>query len=509
MKSKLLNALIAVILFLMPNVNFGQSAPDLGTASGFALFTAVGAFDNIGASYVIGDVGTNVGAFNAFPPGTLVGQKHVADPASAQAATDIDVAYSYLDGVTCGPVIGVTLGNGQVLTPEVYCIGAAATLNADLILDGEGNSDALFIIKIDGSLSTSTFSSVTLINSASLCNVYWQINGEVTLGDSSVFRGTIVANGAISLLEAASLEGRGLSRGGAISLHNNFVTVSECTCVCTAPVITSIDSVCGTIASMCWTSVPCAASYLVRWNILPDLTWIYTEISAPDTCRQFTDQYGDVNQLQVASICQNGDTLYSPLVTWTNYLVCAAPTGLVASNITTNSADLSWNANPDANKYAVLYKANGTKTKVKVNGTILSLTGLSPATTIKWRVKSRCDYCPHNSWGTNSPFTSFTTAPFKEFALDQQSAGSMLVYPNPADANFTVRFNIGYSSEQSYTLAVQDLVGHSLMIIEGTLSDGTFSQDVSLPNGISNGIYFVTVITDGKQFRERIVVNKE
>src|ERR1035437_1402390 len=225
MKSKLFNVLTAVILFLMPNANFGQ-APTLGTTSGFALFTAVGAFSNIGAAtYVTGDVGTNVGAFNAFPPGTVVGSIHVADPASTQAAIDVATAYSDLSEVTCGPVLGVTLGNNQVLTPNVYCIGAASTLTGDLILDGQGDPNALFIIKINGALSTSTFSNVILIDSASLCNVYWQINGAFTLGDSSVFRGTIVANGAISLLEGSTLLGRGLSRAGAIDLHNNFVAI--------------------------------------------------------------------------------------------------------------------------------------------------------------------------------------------------------------------------------------------------------------------------------------------
>ncbi len=208
------------------NISLGQSAPTLGTASGFALFTATGAFSNTGAATnVTGDVGTNVGAFTAFPPGTLVGTKHVADPASATAATDVDAAYSYLFGLTCGSVIGVTLGNNQILTPNVYCIGAASTLNGDLILDAQGDPNALFIFKIDGALSTSTFSNVKLTNSASLCNVYWQINGAFALGDSSVFRGTIVANGQIELLEGSSLLGRGFTKAGAILLHNNIVAI--------------------------------------------------------------------------------------------------------------------------------------------------------------------------------------------------------------------------------------------------------------------------------------------
>jgi hypothetical protein len=72
MEKKFLNLLVAIVL-LMTNITLAQ-APNLGNASGYALFTAAGAFNVTGTSTVVtGDVGTNVGAFNAFPPGTLIG----------------------------------------------------------------------------------------------------------------------------------------------------------------------------------------------------------------------------------------------------------------------------------------------------------------------------------------------------------------------------------------------------------------------------------------------------
>ena len=263
MKNKLLRFITpALILFFFPNVNFAQ-APDLGTTSGFALFTAGGAFNNTGLTNVTGNVGTNAGAFNAFPPGTVIGAIHVADATSAQAAKDADTAYSQLSAVTCGSVIGVTLGNGQILTSGVYCQGAASTLNGILTLDGGGNPNALFIIKIGGAFSTSALSSVVLINSASLCNVYWQINGQVDLGDSSVFRGTIIANGAINLSQGASLEGRGLSIAGAISLSTNTVSFLPTA----AGTITGINTVCQGQAGFIYSvpSITNATSYI--WTL--------------------------------------------------------------------------------------------------------------------------------------------------------------------------------------------------------------------------------------------------
>lgn len=217
------NIILAIILIFFQNVNFAQ-APNLGAASSFALFTSVGAFNNTGtATNVTGDVGTNGGAFDAFPQGTLYGQKHIEDATSAQAATDIATAYSFLSGVACGVNIGTPLGDGQTLSPNVYCIGAASTINADLTLDGQGDPNALFIFKINGALSTNALSNVFLINSATKENVYWQISGDFNLGINSVFKGTIIGSGAISLANGSSLEGRALSSGGAISMNNNNV----------------------------------------------------------------------------------------------------------------------------------------------------------------------------------------------------------------------------------------------------------------------------------------------
>ncbi|MFZ4398919.1 MAG: ice-binding family protein [Bacteroidales bacterium] len=224
MKIKLLPFLIIILQFILPKINFGQ-APDLGAASGFALFTSTGAFTNLGTTNIAGDIGTNAGLFTGFPPGVVAGQIHVADAASVLASTAVQNAYTYMSSLG-GSVLGVTLGNGQELIPGVYNTGAASTLNGDLILNALGNPNAIFIIRIGGAFATAAFSNIILINAASLCNVYWQIGGQFDLGANSVFRGTAIVDGAINLLDASSLFGRGLSRAGAISTHNNIVSFS-------------------------------------------------------------------------------------------------------------------------------------------------------------------------------------------------------------------------------------------------------------------------------------------
>ena len=89
--------LVPLFAFLISPYTSSGQAPDLGVASTFALFTASGAFNGDPGTSVVGDIGTNVGAFT--PPGFLVGNIHIADPVTVQAAADVAIAYGLLDGL--------------------------------------------------------------------------------------------------------------------------------------------------------------------------------------------------------------------------------------------------------------------------------------------------------------------------------------------------------------------------------------------------------------------------
>jgi hypothetical protein len=220
----ILHSIFYASVLIFYNSTLKAQAPNLGTASSFGVFTAVGAFNNTGTTLIVGDAGTNSGAYNDSP--IVTGVVHVVNATSANAATDLATAYNDITALTCDSVIGTSLGGNQTLSPNVYCIGAATGMSGDLYLDAQNDSTALFVFQIDGALSAANFSNIILINKASSCNVFWQVNGQVDIGDSSNFKGIIVANGAINLLEGAFVEGKALSVAGAISLHSN--TVSGC-----------------------------------------------------------------------------------------------------------------------------------------------------------------------------------------------------------------------------------------------------------------------------------------
>lgn len=216
MKTKLLSTLTAVILFLIPVANFAQ-APNLGTAANFVLFSTNGAVGNSGISQLTGNVGTNNGSSTAF--GNVNGQMHDGDGVSAQAASDLLIAYNQLNTTTPTLFPAPLLGNGATFTPGVYSISAAATLNLDLILDAQGDINAVFIFQIQGPLSTNVNSEIKLINNALACNVFWKVEGLVSMASGTSMKGTIIANNAaIEMNTGNMLEGRALSTAGAVTV---------------------------------------------------------------------------------------------------------------------------------------------------------------------------------------------------------------------------------------------------------------------------------------------------
>ncbi|GAB3898130.1 hypothetical protein GCM10028803_17130 [Larkinella knui] len=222
MKRKLLFSLACSILVALPSIGFGQTAPPLGTTAGFALFTANGALTNNGASTITGDVGTKTGATSGFGDANLTGNAYAENSSTSnQAALDVQTAYNSLNSQTCGTIINAELG-GQTLAPGVSCQNTSdpTTLNGTLTLSGTG----IFIIKLSSALTTATNSNIVLTNGATIENVFFQVQGAVTTGTGSTFRGTILATGAITL-NTTSLEGRALSTGGAITINASTVVI--------------------------------------------------------------------------------------------------------------------------------------------------------------------------------------------------------------------------------------------------------------------------------------------
>jgi len=145
----------------------------------------------------------------------------IPDLVTAKCAADLLEVYNYLNVLPYDIELlyPAKFGQNLVLTPHTYIMKAAAVFTDSLYLNAEGNADAVFVIKIDGALVTSTYSKVLLINGAQAKNVYWKIEGAVSINNYSVFCGTIVCNnGALGAINTGViLNGRALTTTGALS----------------------------------------------------------------------------------------------------------------------------------------------------------------------------------------------------------------------------------------------------------------------------------------------------
>jgi hypothetical protein len=199
----------------------GPAAPPINSVVCYTVFSGNGEVTNTGISYVTGDVGTNVGLTTGFQAVNVTGTIHPSpDTSTAQCASDLNNVYNYLTAlpVDIELLYPAAFGQNLVLTPHTYSMNAATVLNGTVILNAQNNADAVFVIKITGALSTSTYASVILQNGAQAKNVFWKIDGATNLNDYTAFRGTVIGNnGAMILNTGVTVEGRVLSTSGAIS----------------------------------------------------------------------------------------------------------------------------------------------------------------------------------------------------------------------------------------------------------------------------------------------------
>jgi hypothetical protein len=231
MKNKLKKTVIFALLLFFPSLIFSQAPPFLGVAEDFVLFTSIGALTNSGATQITGNIGTNDGAFSGF--GSINGNVHIEDSVSALCAIDVNNAFNDLLGQTPSVTLGIVIGTGQTLLPNIYLIPSAGSIDGTLNLDGGGNPDAYFLIKIAGALTTTGTPIINLINGTKACNVFWYVQDAATIGANSCFKGTIIAGGAIVFNTGCSLEGRALTVVGA---HTVGALKAYTACSSTLPV---------------------------------------------------------------------------------------------------------------------------------------------------------------------------------------------------------------------------------------------------------------------------------
>ncbi|WP_328399007.1 ice-binding family protein [Streptomyces sp. NBC_00390] len=223
-----LTLLVAFAVVAVTPTRANAATPvDLGTAESFAVLAGA-EVTNTGPSVVTGDVGVHPGtSISGFPPGTVNGTSHSGDTVAEQAKTDLVAAYNDAAGQASNGALPPDAG-GLTLVPGVYTASSSLGLTGTLTLNAQGDPNAVWVFQVGSTLTTASNSSVSLINGASPCNVFWQIGSSATLGTGTTFVGTIMAKAAITVATGATIDGRALAEVEAVTLDTNRITRPEC-----------------------------------------------------------------------------------------------------------------------------------------------------------------------------------------------------------------------------------------------------------------------------------------
>ncbi|MFA5047191.1 MAG: ice-binding family protein [Paludibacter sp.] len=209
----------------IPIQNTKMATVDLSGSSNFAVL-AGSAITSTGATNITGDMGLSPGtSFGGFPPGILVGTKQINTNLAVQGKLDLTAAYNDAAGRTSTDIVTLS-GNigGLTLTPGLYkTTSSLAISSGDLTFDAKGNANAVFIIQIASSLTTTSGRKVFLKGSASASNIFWVVGSSATFGTTSVFKGTILAMQSITFNTGATLDGKALARTGGIVMAGNTI----------------------------------------------------------------------------------------------------------------------------------------------------------------------------------------------------------------------------------------------------------------------------------------------
>ncbi|AUC86106.1 hypothetical protein CW731_12800 [Polaribacter sp. ALD11] len=244
MKKHLQLCILTIILVLFSTISNSQTL-ELGILSSFEGYSGDGGITNGAGATWTGDVGSNLGIIS----GDYTGNTYNADAITEQARFDLMRMYIHLNDLfvdfpgTHAPAFG-----GETITPGVYYTGAAGSVGGNLILDGEGDPDAFFIIKFLGAFTVGAGAEVTLINGTKSCNVFFMADGAISVAANANIKGTLFSKvGAVGLGAGATLEGRMLTMSGAITTGVG-ASVSPPTCKSTIPVF--CESGCTTAPSL-------------------------------------------------------------------------------------------------------------------------------------------------------------------------------------------------------------------------------------------------------------------
>ena len=145
---------------------------------------------------------------------------------TADADADLNLIYNDIMAIPATGTHAPIFGSGETLLPGVYNVAGTALIAGTLTLNGNGDEDAIFIVRANGgALNTAASTNVILTNGASAKNVFWIADRAIGLGDSTKISGTLFSHGADVAGGSSIVNGRLLTTMGTISFGQGALSL--------------------------------------------------------------------------------------------------------------------------------------------------------------------------------------------------------------------------------------------------------------------------------------------
>jgi hypothetical protein len=256
------------------------------------------------------------------------------------------------------------------------------------------------------------------------------------------------------------------------------------------------------LAVASWDAISEATGYTVEYYPLPFNTATARTVNVTTNAVTIEGlmpetEYG----VRVKSLCDPKTSLFSAQATFrTTPVACPSPNKIKTSNVTTNSATVSWSNITLATGYEFAYKkASATNwTTVTTVSHFTTLSGLSPATTYDMRVRSLCAFNIQSAWSDIRSFETVTPTQAIISANNKNNIGNnavkqadaalfdVSISPNPTTGLVTL--DIESAQAQTLDISVVNRLGQVVLQKKmDAIAKGysTFNLDLSaLPNDV-------------------------
>jgi len=217
----------------------GPVAVDLGSSCNYTILSKSGVTNTAGLTRIVGNVGTSPIAATAltgfalvptnagtatsstsiYVTGELTGASHLAPTPATLGAAVLDMQAAYTDAMGRpnpdftnyygSPNTGGTSIGGLTLAPGLYKWTTVVTVPVGntVTFDGQGDSNAVWILQISGNLAIFTDAQILLINGAQAKNIFWAVAGDIAVGVDAHAEGIMLTYTMIALQTRSSLNG--------------------------------------------------------------------------------------------------------------------------------------------------------------------------------------------------------------------------------------------------------------------------------------------------------------